>query len=84
LGSLVAVRPDPGLVDDSITVNDRTWKERAHEADHQLDLRLGRKTYAGVMGPGDTITLAYPSRVVQGDRGTHLLYEVDGTTKGGV
>ena len=29
------------------------------------------------MGPGDTITLAYPSRVVRGDRVTQLLYEVD-------
>ena len=45
---------------------------------------MGRKTYDGAMGPGDTITLGNPSPVVRADRVTHLLYEVDGTTKGGV
>jgi hypothetical protein len=30
------------------------------------------------MGPGD-VTLANPSRVVQGDRVTHLLYDVERT-----
>jgi hypothetical protein len=31
------------------------------------------------MGPGDTVTLADPSRVVQGGRVTHLLYDAVGT-----
>ena len=44
----------------------------------------GRKTYDSAMGRGDTITLANPSPVVRADRVTHLLYEVDDTTKGGV
>jgi dihydrofolate reductase len=39
----------------------------------------GRPFFGG-MGPGDTINLANPSRVVQGDRVTHLLYDVLGTT----
>ena len=33
--------------------------------------------FFGAMGPGDVITLANPSRVVRGDRVTHLLYDVD-------
>ena len=37
------------------------------------------RPFFGAMGPGDTITLANPSRVVQGDRVTHLLYDVVGT-----
>jgi hypothetical protein len=32
------------------------------------------------MGPGDVVTLENPSRVVQGDRVTQLLYDVVGTT----
>ena len=39
----------------------------------------GRPVFAA-MGPGDTVTLANPSRVAQGDRVTHLLYDVLGTT----
>jgi dihydrofolate reductase len=35
----------------------------------------GRPFFGG-MGPGETITLENPSRVVQGDRVTHLLYDV--------
>ena len=38
------------------------------------------RPFFGAMGPGDTITLANPSRVVQGDRVTHLLYDVERTT----
>jgi dihydrofolate reductase len=38
------------------------------------------RPYFGAMGPGDTVTLANPSRVVQGDRVTHLLYDVEGKT----
>jgi dihydrofolate reductase len=38
------------------------------------------RPFFGAMGPGDTVTLADPSRVVQGDRVTHLLYDVVGTT----
>jgi dihydrofolate reductase len=34
------------------------------------------RPFFGAMGPGDTVTLANPSRVVQGDRVTHLLYDV--------
>ncbi len=36
------------------------------------------RPFFGAMGPGDTITLANPSLVVQGDRVTHLLYDVVG------
>lgn len=38
------------------------------------------RPFFGVMGPGDAVTLANPSHVVQGDRVTHLLYDVEGTT----
>jgi dihydrofolate reductase len=38
------------------------------------------RLFFGAMGPGDTVTLADPSRVVQGDRVTHLLYDVLGTS----
>jgi dihydrofolate reductase len=38
------------------------------------------RPFFGAMGPGDSVTLANPSRVVQGDRVTHLLYDVVGTT----
>jgi dihydrofolate reductase len=38
------------------------------------------RPFFGAMGPGDTITLANPSRVAQGDRVTHLLYDVVSTT----
>lgn len=38
------------------------------------------RPFFGAMGSGDTVTLADPSRVVQGDRVTHLLYDVVGTT----
>jgi hypothetical protein len=38
------------------------------------------RPFFGAMGPGATVTLANPSRVVQGDRVTHLLYDVVGTT----
>jgi hypothetical protein len=38
------------------------------------------RPFFGAMGPGDTVTLANPSRVVQGDRVTHLLYDVVGIT----
>ena len=34
------------------------------------------KPFFGAMGPGDSITLDNPSRVAQGDRVTHLLYDV--------
>jgi dihydrofolate reductase len=34
------------------------------------------RPYFGAMGPGETVTLANPSRVAQGDRVTHLLYDV--------
>src|ERR687889_131952 len=34
------------------------------------------RPFFGAMGPGDTIVLANPSRVAQGDRVTHLLYDV--------
>ena len=37
------------------------------------------RPFFGAMGPGDTVTLANPARVVQGDRVTHLLYDVVGT-----
>ena len=36
------------------------------------------RPFFGAMGPGDTVTLSNPSRVAQGDRVTHLLYEVEG------
>jgi dihydrofolate reductase len=38
------------------------------------------RPFFGATGPGDIVTLANPSRVVQGDRVTHLLYDVMGTT----
>ena len=38
------------------------------------------RPFFGAMGPGDTIDLANPSRVAQGDRVTHLLYDVQGMT----
>jgi dihydrofolate reductase len=34
------------------------------------------RPFFGAMGPGETITLANPSRIAQGDRVTHLLYDV--------
>jgi dihydrofolate reductase len=34
------------------------------------------RPFFGAMGPGETIVLANPSRVVPGDRVTHLLYDV--------
>jgi hypothetical protein len=40
------------------------------------------RPFFGAMGPGDTITLADPSRVVRGDRVTHLLYDVTGPGRG--
>jgi len=39
------------------------------------------RPFFGAMGEGDAVILANPSRVVRGDRVTHLLYEVDGTTR---
>jgi dihydrofolate reductase len=41
------------------------------------------RPFFGAMGPGDTIVLANPSRVVQGDRVTHLLYDVVGSQRDG-
>jgi dihydrofolate reductase len=38
------------------------------------------RSFFGAVGPGEIVTLANPSRVVQGDRVTHLLYDVVGTT----
>jgi dihydrofolate reductase len=38
------------------------------------------RPFFGAMGPDDPVTLANPSRVVQGDRVTHLLYDVERTT----
>jgi len=38
----------------------------------------GRPCLAG-MGSGDGVSLANPSRVVRGDRVTHLLYDVERT-----
>jgi dihydrofolate reductase len=40
------------------------------------------RPFFGAMGPGDTVTLANPSRVAEGARVTHLLYDVQGTTPG--
>jgi dihydrofolate reductase/catechol 2,3-dioxygenase-like lactoylglutathione lyase family enzyme len=37
------------------------------------------RPFFGAMGPGDTIDLANPTRVAQGDRVLHLLYDVRGT-----
>jgi dihydrofolate reductase len=34
------------------------------------------RPFLGAMGPGDTVVLANPSRVAQGDRVTHLLDDV--------
>ena len=34
------------------------------------------RPFFGAMGPGDNVTLDNPSRVAQGDRVTHLLYDV--------
>lgn len=36
----------------------------------------GGKPFFGAMGPGDDVMLANPSLVAQGDRVTHLLYDV--------
>jgi hypothetical protein len=41
----------------------------------------GGRPFFGAVGPGEIVTLTNPSRVVQGDRVTHLLYDVVGTTK---
>ena len=38
------------------------------------------RPFFGAMGPGDTVALTNPSRVAQGDRVTHLLYDVVGTS----
>ena len=34
------------------------------------------RPYFGALGPGEAITLADPTRIAQGDRVTHLLYDV--------
>jgi hypothetical protein len=39
------------------------------------------RPFFGAIGPGDAVTLANPSRVAQGDRVTHLLYDVERTTE---
>jgi dihydrofolate reductase len=39
------------------------------------------RPFFGAMGPGDTVILANPSRVVLGNRVTHLLYDVVGMTE---
>ena len=36
-------------------------------------------SFFGGMGSVDVVTMANPSRVVQGDRATHLLYDVERT-----
>lgn len=41
------------------------------------------RPFFGAMGPGDTIVLTNPSRVVPGDRVTHLLYDVVGSQRDG-
>lgn len=38
------------------------------------------RPFFGAMGPGEDVMLADPSQIVQGDRVTHLLYDVAGTT----
>jgi dihydrofolate reductase len=38
------------------------------------------RPFFGAMGPGDIVNLANPSHVVQGDRVTHLLYDVRSVT----
>lgn len=38
------------------------------------------RPFFGAMGPGDNVMMANPSRVVQGDRVTHLLYDVVGAS----
>lgn len=40
------------------------------------------KPFFGAMGPGDTVTLVDPSRIAQGDRVTHLLYDVASESSG--
>lgn len=40
----------------------------------------GGRPFFGTMGPGDVVDLADPSRIVHGDRVTHLLYDVRGVT----
>jgi dihydrofolate reductase len=40
-----------------------------------------RRPFFGAMGEGDAVILANPSRVVQGDRVTHLLYDVEGRSR---
>ncbi len=37
----------------------------------------GGRPFFGAMGPGDNVTLGNPSRVAQGNRVTHLLYDVE-------
>lgn len=45
---------------------------------HVVPVVLGTgRPYFGAMGPGETVVLANPSRVAQGDRVTHLLYDVE-------
>jgi dihydrofolate reductase len=39
------------------------------------------RPFFGAMGEGDAVTLANLSRVVQGDRVTHLLYDVEGRSR---
>lgn len=39
------------------------------------------RPFFGAMGPGHIVILSNPSRVAQGDRVTHLLYEVEGATR---
>jgi hypothetical protein len=36
----------------------------------------GEHVFVGAMGAGDVVPLDNPTRVVQGDRVTHLLYDV--------
>jgi len=37
----------------------------------------GGRSFFGAMEPGDNVTLGNPSRVAQGNRVTHLLYDVE-------
>jgi hypothetical protein len=59
------------------------WRRGRCGATRPLDVcRISGRPFYGAMGAGDIVTVANPSRAIQGDRVARLLYDVVGTTRG--
>jgi hypothetical protein len=59
----------------------RQWRRGRCGATRPLDVcRISGRPFYGAMGAGDIVTVANPSRAIQGDRVARLLYDVVGTT----